>query len=47
MYTAIKGIYENGKITFTEESPVKSKAEVVITFLTGQETNEEKKTKRK
>lgn len=47
MYTAIKGIYENGKITFTEEPPIKSKAEVVITFLTGQETNEEKKNKAK
>jgi len=47
MYTAIKGIYENGKITFTEEPPVKSKADVVITFLTGQETNEEKKPKKK
>lgn len=43
MYTAIKGIYENGKITFTEEPPVKSKAEVMITFLTGQEANETKK----
>ncbi|SEL41103.1 hypothetical protein [Parapedobacter koreensis] len=32
MYTAIKGIYESGKITFTEEPPVKSKAEVMILF---------------
>ncbi|MGK6353443.1 DUF2281 domain-containing protein [Parapedobacter sp. DT-150] len=40
MYTAIKGVYENGKITFTEEPPVKSKAEVVITFLTGQDSAE-------
>ncbi|MFC3199911.1 DUF2281 domain-containing protein [Parapedobacter deserti] len=40
MYTAIKGIYENGKITFTEEPPVKSKAEVMITFLTGQDSAE-------
>lgn len=37
MYTAIKGIYENGKITFTEEPPVKTKAEVVITFLAEQD----------
>lgn len=37
MYTAIKGIYENGKIRFMEEPPVKTKAEVVITFLTGQD----------
>lgn len=41
MYTAIKGIYENGKITLTEEPPVKSKVEVMITFLTGQESAEE------
>lgn len=47
MYTAIKGIYENGKIIFTEEPPVKSKAEVVITFLTGQEMKEEKQPKKK
>ncbi len=47
MYAAIKGIYENGKITFTEEPPVKSKAEVVITFLTGQEQDEANNLKRK
>lgn len=46
MYAAIKGTYENGKITFTEEPPVKSKAEVVITFLTAQD-DAEKSQKRK
>ena len=47
MYTAIKGIYENGKITFTEEPPVKSKAEVMITFLTGQELDRAEKPNKK
>lgn len=28
----IKGIYDNGKIIFTDEPPVKSKTEVTITF---------------
>jgi len=42
MYATVKGIYENGKIIFTEEPPVKSKAEVVITFFTEQEPDIEK-----
>ena len=46
MYTAIKGIYENGKIILTEEPPVKSKAEVMITFLTSPDDGE-KTTKQK
>jgi len=37
MLSTIKGFYDNGKITFAEEPPVKTKAEVIITFLTGKE----------
>ncbi len=29
----IKGIYDNGKIIFIEEPPVRAKTEVTITFL--------------
>jgi len=30
MLSTIKGFYDNGKITFAEEPPVKTKAEVII-----------------
>ena len=33
MYTAIKGIYENGKLTLLEPAPDVEKAEVLVTFL--------------
>jgi hypothetical protein len=33
MLSTIKGIYENGKIIFTEEPPFKTKWEILITFL--------------
>ncbi|GAB2783890.1 hypothetical protein GCM10027275_29950 [Rhabdobacter roseus] len=33
MYTSIKGIYENGKLTLLEPAPDVEKAEVLITFL--------------
>lgn len=33
MLTAIKGYYDKGKIFMEEEAPVKSKTEVIITFL--------------
>ncbi|MBJ7427461.1 MAG: hypothetical protein JHD28_00655 [Bacteroidia bacterium] len=33
MLSTIKGIYENGKIIFTEEPPSKIKSEILITFL--------------
>ena len=33
MLTAIKGIYDNGKITLTEKAPVQTKTEVIVTFL--------------
>ncbi len=38
MLTTIKGIYEHGQIILSEEPPVKTKAEVIITFLTEEET---------
>lgn len=34
MFTAIKGTYEGGKIIFSEEPPIQTKSEVIITFLT-------------
>lgn len=33
MLTTIKGVYENGRIILAEEPPVKTKAEVMVTFL--------------
>ncbi len=37
MLTTIKGIYEHGKIILSEEPPVKTKADVMITFLSSVE----------
>ena len=37
MYTSIKGIYENGKLTLLEPAPNVEKAEVLITFLQEEE----------
>ena len=37
MYTAVKGIYENGQITITEPAPTTEKSAVIITFI-GAET---------
>ena len=34
MLTAIKGYYEKGQIILTENAPVQSKTDVIITFLT-------------
>ncbi len=34
MLTTIKGIYNNGNITLTEEPPVKITTQVIVTFLT-------------
>lgn len=34
MLTAIKGYYDKGKIIMNEAAPVKSKTDVIITFLT-------------
>jgi len=34
MLATIKGYYEKGKITLAENPPVKTKTEVMVTFLT-------------
>jgi len=33
MYTAIKGIYENGQLTLEETPPTRSKVAVIVTFM--------------
>ena len=33
MLTTIKGFYDEGKIVLTEEPPVKTKTDVMVTFL--------------
>ena len=33
MLTTIKGVYDHGKITLIEPAPVKTKADVMVTFL--------------
>ncbi|MBU0696410.1 MAG: hypothetical protein KKE39_07765 [Bacteroidetes bacterium] len=44
MYTAIKGVYENGKVKFLEPVPdIKGKSEILITFLNPNEQEEVKK----
>ena len=35
MLTTIKGYYDEGMIILTEPPPVKTKTEVMVTFLTG------------
>jgi hypothetical protein len=38
MLTTVKGVYDNGKITLTEEPPIKEKkADVIVTFLPEQQ----------
>lgn len=39
MFTTIKGYYDHGQIVLKEKSPVKSKTEVIITFLTEDSNN--------
>lgn len=39
MLTAIKGYYEKGQIIMKEDAPVKSKTDVIITFLTEDSEN--------
>ncbi|MEO7215051.1 DUF2281 domain-containing protein [Mucilaginibacter sp.] len=34
MLTAIKGYYEEGQIVLSEEAPVHTKTDVIVTFLT-------------
>lgn len=41
MYTAIKGIYDNGQVIL-EETPPTKKAKVVVMFMTDQEQTLEK-----
>jgi hypothetical protein len=38
MYTAIKGIYENGQIILQEEPPTTKKSQVVVMFINEQES---------
>lgn len=38
MLTAIKGIYEDGKIVLAEQPAIQTKAEVIVTFLTEETT---------
>lgn len=44
MLATIKGYYEKGRIIMSEDAPVQSKTEVIITFLT--EPEEQKPLKR-
>ncbi len=37
MLTTLKGIYDQGRITLSEDPPVKTKADVMVTFLTDDE----------
>lgn len=46
MLTTIKGVYDHGKITLTEDPLIKTKADVMVTFLTD-EKGEIKQSKRK
>jgi hypothetical protein len=37
MLTTIKGVYDHGEITLTEPAPVKTKTDVMVTFLSSEE----------
>ena len=39
MLNSIKGYYEKGKIVMNEKTPVDSKTDVIITFLTNDDKN--------
>jgi hypothetical protein len=39
MLTTVKGVYDHGKITLTEAPPVKTRADVMVTFLSPDEKN--------
>jgi hypothetical protein len=43
MYTAIKGIYENGQVVLQEEPPTRKKMKVLVTFLDEAETSSSKR----
>jgi len=38
MYTAIKGIYENGQVILEETPPTNTKSKVVVMFITEEQT---------
>jgi Protein of unknown function (DUF2281) len=38
MLTTIKGIYDHGQIILTEQPPLKTKADVIVTFLSEEES---------
>jgi uncharacterized protein (DUF2062 family) len=42
MYTAIKGIYENGQVVLQEKPPTTKKSQVVIMFISEQESQLDK-----
>jgi len=46
MLTTIKGVYDHGKIILNEKPPVEKKSDVIVTFLSGEQTEDEQKTKR-
>ncbi len=43
MLTTIKGVYDHGQIILTEDPQVKTKTDVIVTFLTVEKTASEKK----
>ena len=43
MLTAVKGVYEGGKIVFHETPPVTERTEVIVTFLTDEKKEAPKK----
>ncbi len=43
MLTAIKGIYEDGKIVLAEQPSIQTKTEVIVTFLTEENMLADKK----
>ncbi len=44
MLTTIKGVYDDGKIILTEQAPVTTKTNVMVTFLTEEnKTTDEKR----
>ena len=43
MFTTIKGVYDHGKVTLTEDPPVKTKSDVMVTFLNVENFDVEKK----
>ena len=45
MLTAIKGIYANGKVILTEEPPLTTKTDVIVTFLSDEENQKDGKQK--